>query len=216
MLWTDEAGHYRLIEKGHQRREVSGRIEESAWFPMNPELAPRPHFEDLLQSPQASRQGHKRIGERSHQCFSFVHALDDVQFREPPMPHLALPETARNDADGTPARFQDRIGDHSHQTDAPSSVHQRHVRLCEQPPEIVGYGCERIVGTQVGTAENAKALDHRPRIMGLSQRRHPPAVSHGFQPARIGNSVVIPAGRMPAARPAGSRRYEKQRHPKCT
>ena len=62
------------------------------------------------------------FGERFDQGLAFVHALDDAQLGHSGVPHLALEQPARDDADHAPAGRQSAVGHRAHQAHLAAAV----------------------------------------------------------------------------------------------
>jgi hypothetical protein len=161
MLFFHEALAHGAVEELHERREEAVHVEEAERFLMQPELRPRPHFENLFERAEAAGECDEGIGEIGHHRFAFMHGVDDAQIGEAAMADLARPERVRDHADDLPARAEDGVRQRPHQADAAAAVDEADALAREEAAQVARGLDVQLLGARIRSAEHADAADHR-------------------------------------------------------
>ena len=108
--FLDESCGRRTVEKRQQRVEISVYIDKPARFSVQPELGPSQQFRHFFYGAESSGQGDESVGQPEHGHLSFVHGVNDAQFRQAPMGN-PVREGSGDDSGDPPARTQNGVGD---------------------------------------------------------------------------------------------------------
>ena len=95
------------------------------------------------------------------------------------MPHLPIPQRARDDPHHPPPLGQHRVREHAHQPDVTAAIDERDALAGQQCAECARGGREGWIAAEGGAAEDAEARDHRfsgPTVIVSGSERGRPAV----------------------------------------
>src|SRR5690606_17980129 len=115
MPWSQETLTLGLTDELEQPAVVTVVVKQAAGLLVQPELRPRPHFEELVHRADAARQREERLGHLAHAQLALGHRRDDMQLTEASVPGLALDEHLRNHADHASASLECSVRQHAHE-----------------------------------------------------------------------------------------------------
>src|SRR5687767_5001428 len=110
------------------------------------ELAPGDDLEGLVEGPHAARQDYEGLRQVEHHALAGVHAVDDLEFREPAVTELCVLQVLRDDADDLAAGRQRRVRHGPHEADSAAAIDETYAILPERAADVgsdfeEGFGC---------------------------------------------------------------------------
>lgn len=113
-------------------------VEEHDRFGMQFQRLPGKNLEEFLEGAEAAGKDEEGVGEFSHEAFTGVHGVDDMQFLHALVGDFLVDEDVRDDADDAAVLGKGRIGDCAHETDVRTAVDQADVARGQRVSEFAG------------------------------------------------------------------------------
>src|SRR4051794_10815616 len=173
-----------MVEEAHEPVEVAAHVEEPERLGVQPELVPGVDLEELLERPDAAREGDEGVRQLRHQRLALVHGVDHAQLAQRRMADLAIHERLRDDADDAPARLERGVRHGAHEPHARAAVDHLDAALGEPQAEVARRRPVREVRAGARPGEDADAL-HAWRISSMAGQRILPPLMPTRVPAEI-------------------------------